>query len=92
MNSLTPKSLTDTLMSKTHTQHGYIATKRLYRLDRNTRCFRGPRPGGNNQILRFFFSQCIYRKLVIANHFNLLIQFTKILNQVIGKRIVIIDH
>jgi hypothetical protein len=70
----------------------YFTGEMANQVDADSGFTRGAGPGGDYNAVRPHRLHIGYRNLVIAADLNLSSQFPKVLNQVIGKRIVVIQH
>ncbi len=89
---LASKSLRDCLMTKTDAKERNFTGKPLNCGHRNPRFFWCTRPGRNYQSLRCQLCNIVQSQFIISDHFDLFAKFKKILNQVVGKGVVIVDH
>ena len=86
------KRRTNALMPETNAQDGQLAGKVPNRLDRNTRLCRRTRAGRHNKpvgLVRFNVGD---GDLVVAKGLHLGAEFTKVLDDVVGKTVVVVDH
>src|SRR5882672_7730907 len=92
-NYLAAKRLANRLMSEANAHDRDAAGKALNHLQGNARVIRRAWSRRNHNALwlqlRF---DLINRDLIIPPHFDLLTQFAKILDQVVGKRVVVVDN
>ncbi|MNQ80552.1 hypothetical protein D3C85_955370 [compost metagenome] len=84
--------LADRLMAQAYTENRQLAGEVLDCLNGNTGlggCARAWRYHDTLGVEGFDFS---YGQFVVADHFDVRTQLTKVLNDVVGKRVVIVDH
>ena len=79
-------------MAQTDSQNRHLPGKVLYHLNRHAGFFRSAWPGGYNYSFRFQLLDLGYRYLVVPEYLNVFSQFAKVLDQVVGKRIIVVDH
>jgi hypothetical protein len=82
----------ETLMSETDTEHGDLAGEMFDRIRGNAAIFdRFAGARGNDEMIRLERDQFIQRNLIVAEHTNLRAELAEVLNEVISKRVVIIN-
>src|SRR3989338_1740486 len=84
--------ITDRLMSKTNAEERNFSCKFPYNLNRHARLFRVAWPRRYDNSLWFKLLYLLYRNLVITIDPHILTQLTKILNEVVSKGIVVVNH
>ena len=91
-NDLPAECGADGLMSKADTEERDTPGEMTDQLDADSSLIRSARPRRNHDPLRFHsfnFSDC---RLVVAANFDLGAQFSDVLNQVVSKRIVVVEN
>src|SRR5947209_19109564 len=91
-NNFSAECLTDSLVSKTHAQNRHLAGEVPDEFDADSRVLWRTRSGRNNDALRSHLLNVRDRHLVVAPNFHVSPEFTYVLNQVKGERIVIIEN
>src|SRR3989337_3190273 len=84
--------ITNRLMAETHAEYRNLSCKCLYHIYRHPCLFRVAGPRRYYYPIRFKSPYLLYRNLVITIHPHILAQFTKILNKVVGKRVIVVNH
>lgn len=79
------------LMAEAHAHDGQSAGKVLHGRNRNACFFRGARAGADDQILRFQGFDFFDGDFIVAANQNFLPQFGKVLDDVVGEAVVIVD-
>ena len=92
LDNFPTKYLADTLMSQTNTKNGNLATKLPDDFHGNTSLIRCTGAGGNDDACRVFMTNLIDTDFIIAVNFNFLSKFAEVLHNVVGERIIIINH
>src|SRR3989344_2319418 len=90
--NLSAISIANGLMSKTDPQYRNLSCKFLYNLNRHPCLFRVTWARRYYNPLRLKFLYLLYRNFVITIDPYILVQFAKILDKVVGKRIVVVNH
>lgn len=80
------------LMAEAHAHDGQPAGKVLHGRNRNACFFRGTRPRADDQILRFQSFDFFDGDFIVAANQNFLSQFGKVLDDVVGEAVVIINE
>src|SRR6185437_12177020 len=86
------KRVANCLMPQANTKNRYFPRETLNQRHANPRLARRARPRRNNNALRTQLLHFVERNRVVPPHFELLPHLAKILRQVIGKRIVVIEQ
>ena len=86
------KGLADGLMAQADTQNRQFAGEVLDHFDRDAGFGRGARTGGDHDALRVEGFDLGDGEFIVAHDFDLGAQLTKVLHNVVGKRVVVIDH
>src|SRR2546426_7476352 len=89
---ISAECLSNSLMSQTDAQNGLLGLKVLNQFQSNAGLVRLPWSRGDHDsvwVPAFNFRDL---DLIIAVNFQVLAQFTQILHEIIGKRIIIIDY
>ena len=86
------ESFTNGLMSQTHAQHRNLAVEVADRLHGDAGIFRVSRSRREDQCLRVQSFDLLNGDLVVADYLNVTVQFTDILIQIIGERIIVINQ
>ena len=86
------ESFTNGLMSQTHAQHRNLAVEVADRLHGDAGIFRVSRSRREDQCLRMQNFDLLNGDLVVADYLNVTVQFTDILIQIIGERIIVINQ
>src|SRR5258708_1922178 len=86
------KGFSDCLMSQTNAEHRYFAGEVADQVDADSSFMRRARARRNHDALRAHRLGIGYRNLIVAANLDLGSQFAEILDQVIGKRIVVIEY
>src|SRR6185503_12114462 len=92
MNDLAPEGLADRLVPEADAQDRDFSGERLDERHRNSRLVWRARPRGHDNLRRLEFFDALERDLVVAVHLHLLAEFAQVLHQVVGERIVVIQH
>jgi len=79
-------------MSQTHAQHRNLAVEVADRLHGDAGIFRVSRSRREDQCLRVQNFDLLNGDLVVADYLNVTVQFTDILIQIIGERIIVINQ
>src|SRR5438093_3807259 len=90
-NHLSAKCFSDALMTKTDTENRNGPRQTFDGVDGNPCFFRRAWPRRDHNALRLECRNLIDGHGVVPDHFQFLAQFAKILDQVIGERVVIVD-
>src|ERR1700720_1067946 len=86
------KRRTDGLMSETNTKDRYFAGEVPDQIDTDAGVLRGAGARRNHDALRLHIFDVGDRDLVVAANLDRRPEFPEVLNQVIGKRIVIVEN
>src|SRR6185503_10344694 len=87
-----PKRMPDALMPQTDPKYRHPPTELADNVIRKPGFLRRTRSRGNQYSLRLHRARLLHRQLIIPADFHFGIQFAEILHQVVGERVVIIDH
>src|SRR5579863_2012839 len=90
-NHMTAKCFADRLMSQADTEQRGLAGKVADQFDADAGFVRRARPWRDDDPVWLHRLDLVYRDLVVAAHLDLLAQFTNVLNQVVGERIVVVE-
>ncbi len=88
----TAENLANRLVAKANTQNRLLGFKGLDDSQRDPRLIRGPRPRRDHNSFRVQLGDSSNIDLVIPENFDVLSQFAQVLDKIVGKGIVIIDH
>jgi len=91
MHDAPAKGLADGLMSQADTQDGDPAGEGLDHLHRNTRLVGGTGPGGDDDLVGLHLLDLSAGDFVIAKYPDFNSQLTKVLHQVVGEGVVVVD-
>src|SRR5713101_8295032 len=91
-NDLCPESLTNRLVSKADAQNRDLPGQALDRFDADARFAGGARPGRQHHRRRPGGPDSSNVDLVVSKHLYRATQLSKILDEIVGKRVVIIDQ
>jgi hypothetical protein len=86
------EGLADGLMSKADTENRYLAGEVADQFDADAGFVRCARAGGDDDSFGVHGFDLGNGDLIVAAHFDVSAQFSEILDQVIGKRIVVIEY
>jgi hypothetical protein len=86
------KGLADGLMAQAHAQNRQLAGEVLDDVNRDAGFGRGARAGRNDDALGVEGFDFGNGEFIVAHDFDLGAQLTKVLHNVVGKRVVVIDH
>jgi hypothetical protein len=86
------KNLSDALMTKTNAEKWSGFSEFADHITADA-CFRGGAgTGGNTDSLGRFFADFVERDLIVPVNLHLCAQFTEVLDEIVGKGIVVVDH
>src|SRR5215216_1718319 len=92
-NHLASKRLSDGLVAQTHTQQGYLPREARDHIQSYSGIVRRSWTRRNDDSLR---SQTVFnlvnRDVIVPTHFNRLTKLAEILDEVVSKRIVVVDY
>ena len=91
-NDVSPKGLADCLMPQTHTQNRRGSGEVADQFDADAGFVGSTRTGRNDDLLGMHVVNLLDRDLVVAAYFDVRTQLSDVLDQVIGKRIVIVEN
>ena len=91
-NDLASEYRCNGLMTQAYAKYGVFTGISLHERHREARGFGPPRPRGYDDHLGREFGHLIEFELIVSPHRHIRAQFGQILNEVVGERIVIIDH
>lgn len=91
-HDIAAENLANALMPQANAEERQFARKLADDFATDTGIVRCARTGRNADALGRLLSNLIDRNLVVSMHLHLRAQFSKILDQVVGKRIVVIDY
>src|SRR4029077_14153540 len=91
-NHTPAKRRSDRLMAQAHTKNRNFAGEALDQRNADSRFLRRAWPGRNHDALRPHFVDFVERDAAVAAHFELLPHLTKVLREVIGKRVVVVEQ
>ncbi|OIQ81222.1 hypothetical protein GALL_370030 [mine drainage metagenome] len=92
MHDFAAESLADALVTKADTENGDLAGEGVNQRHGNAGLVRRARPRRNHDMARRQFRYLFQRDLVVAKHAHVLPQFGQVLHQVVGERVVIVQH
>ncbi len=92
MHHFAAKSLADGLMPEAHAQDGVASCKGLDERHRDAGLLRATGPGRNDDVLRRQRRNLFQGDLVVTPHHHRLPQLTKVLHEVVGEGVIIVDH
>jgi len=92
MHDLAAEGLADTLMPQAHAENRDFARELFNRRHRHPCFIRRAGPGRDHDVIGFERIDAIKINLIVTVHLHLLPQLAKILHQVVGEGIVIVDH
>lgn len=81
----------DSLMAEAHTQDRFLSREILKQFNADAGLLRRTRPGRNHDVGRIAVFNFFAGNLIVTPHLNGFAQFAEILDQVVGKRIVIVE-
>src|SRR5262249_38293309 len=81
----------DRLMPQAYTENGDFAGQALYQLHGNSRFTRSARARRNDDALGLAANDFVDGDFVVAMHFHVAAQLAKILREVIGERVVVVQ-
>src|SRR5690606_6442882 len=90
--NLTAKGLSNTLMTQADAEQRDFPAKVLNSRNRDTRFTWRAGTRTNDQILRLPSLNILQSHGIITDYFYFLLQFAKILDDVISKRVIVVDH
>ena len=80
------------LVPETDTEHGNFAVKIFDGFGGDAVVFQGfAGSGGNDEVTRIERDELVHRDLVVAEYFDVRSEFAEVLDEVIRKRVVVID-
>ena len=88
----TAENLANRLVAQANTQNRLLGFKGLDDFQRDARLIRGPRSRRNHDAFRVELGNLRDIDLVVPENLDLLSQFAQVLDKIVGKGIVIIDH
>ena len=91
-HNLTSVNLPDGLVPQTHSEDWQLATKGRNDLAGNPRLIRRARTRRNTDPRGLEIAKFFHRHGIIPQHFHLRSQLAKILDEIVGKGIVVIDN
>jgi hypothetical protein len=91
-DDLAAENVAQGLHSQTNPQNWHFSGKMFNYFTGNTRIFRFARTGRDNQALGFKGFDLFYGNFIVAVNPDVLTQLPEILDEVVSKRIVVIDH
>src|SRR3990172_5948512 len=91
-HNLCTKSIADGLMAKTNTEDRNFSCKFLYNINRYASLLRVAWPRRYYNLIGLETLYLLYRNFIITIHPHILTQFTKRLNEVVGKGVVVVNH
>ena len=86
------KRLANRLVAEAYAKNPYVPRELPDQRHRNAGFIGRARPGRNHDVERLERSDFFERDLIIAIHGDFLLEFTEVLHEVVGERIVVIDH
>src|SRR5215471_583003 len=90
-NDLAPEGLPDSLVPETHSQNPHSASHAPNEFNADACFARRTRTGRDHEPLRPHLFDVAERNLIIPPHLDLGTQFSEILHQVVGERIVVVE-
>ena len=90
-DDITAKDLADTLVTEANPEEGNVFSKFPNYIATDSGFSRGAGTGGNTDLRRRFFADFIERDLVVSMHLHLRAQFSEVLDEVVGERVVVVD-
>jgi hypothetical protein len=84
--------LADRLVAQAHAQDRDLPGQAPEQLEGDSGLGRRARPGRNHDAPGIQQRHLIHRGLVVAQHFHLRAELAQVLHQVVGERIVVVDH
>src|SRR4051794_4325523 len=92
MHDVAAESLADALVTEAHAQQRYLAGETLDERHGYAGFVRGARPRRDDDAIRAKRRNLVEADLVVATDDDLLPKLAEILDEVVGKRIVVVDH
>src|SRR5580700_674364 len=86
------KSRANSLMPKANSEHRHFAREMPNQINADAGVLRRARTGRNHNALRLHRFNVTHTDLIVAADLNLRTEFPEILNQVIGKRVVVVEN
>src|SRR4051794_30169528 len=91
-NHVSAKCFTNRLVTQTYAKNRKLPGEAANQIDTNSGVSRRAGPRRNHDALRFAPCDLFHSDFVIAMHFHVAAQLTKILREVVGKRIVVVEQ